>query len=117
MQVTLTLPNLHRYQNWVANNSSRWNILCCGRRFGKTTLGIELLLDPALDGFPTAWFAPNYKLLKEAWRELKRVASPIIKDKSESEHRIELLTKGVIEFWSLDNADSVARGRKYKRAM
>lgn len=117
MQMTLTLPRLHRYQSWVKSNASRWNILCCGRRFGKTTLGIELLLDPALDGFPTAWFAPNYKLLKEAWRELKRVAGPAIKDKSESEHRIELLTKGVIEFWSLDNADSVARGRKYKRAM
>ena len=88
--------------------------MACGRRFGKTTLGVHRLLGPALAGYPVGWFAPKYKYLLEAWREFKRVLRPVIRRKDETEKRIELIGGGVLEFWSLQDEDA-GRSRKYKR--
>lgn len=96
-------------------------MVCCGRRWGKTFLAEELLLDPdgnngALAGHPVAYLAPTNKMLLEVWRTLLNTLDPIILKKSEIEHRIELYGGGIIDFWSLDDPDS-CRGRKYKRAV
>ncbi len=120
-EVSLTLNDLHEGQLQVLNDSKRFNVLCCGRRWGKTTLAEELLLDPdggngALTGKPVAYLAPTNKMLLEVWRTLLDTLEPIIAKKSEVEHRIELYGGGIIDFWSLDDPDS-CRGRKYKRAV
>lgn len=52
----------------------------------------------------------------EVWRAIISTCRPIIRAKNEQEKRLELITGGVIDFWSLDNIDS-ARGRKYKRVI
>jgi len=36
---TLTLPKPHAGQQQVIDGSKRFNVLCCGRRWGKTELG------------------------------------------------------------------------------
>ena len=87
-----------------------------GRRFGKTTYGLHRLIRPALDGFPVAWFAPSYKYLTEAWREFERALKPVVVRKNATEHRIELVTGGSIDFWSLKDEDA-GRSRKYKRVV
>lgn len=74
------------------------------------------MVDPALEGLPSAYYAPSYPFLTETWREVKRSVSGIIKDKSETEKRIELITGGVIKFWSLDDVDT-SRGQKYRRVV
>lgn len=76
----------------------------------------ELMLRPALDGYPVGYFAPTYKLLGETWRALARIARPISKGMNASDHRIELLTGGVIEMWTLEDPNA-GRSRKYKRAI
>lgn len=86
----------------------------CGRRFGKTVLCQDLVIDPALEGYPVAWFAPTYKLLAEPWREIRRTLKPITRSSNATEKRIELITGGSIDMWSLDDQDA-ARGYKYKR--
>lgn len=53
-------------------------------------------------------------MLIEVWREAVRTFAPITERRSAQEHRLEFMTGGVLEFWSLDNPDS-ARGRKYRR--
>jgi len=53
-------------------------------------------------------------MLLEVWREAVRILKPITSRVSASDHRIENIAGGVLEFWSLDNPD-VARGRKYRR--
>jgi len=88
----------------------------CGRRFGKTALGIHEIERAAIAGYPVAWFAPGYKYALEVWRELIQTLGPIAKRVSEQEKRIELMTGGVIEIWTLDTQDP-ARGRKYKLAV
>jgi predicted phage terminase large subunit-like protein len=86
-----------------------------GRRFGKTYLGINLLLEPALQGYPVAWFAPVYRSIAEVWRLFLYYLAPAIASKNAQEKRIELYTGGVIEFWSLDKSPDLVRGRAYKR--
>jgi Terminase large subunit, T4likevirus-type, N-terminal/Terminase RNaseH-like domain len=85
-----------------------------GRRWGKTKLGINRLTGPALDGKPVAWFSPSYRMLVEVWREIRQTLKPVIAHTNVQDRRIELITGGVLEFWSLDSPD-VARGRKYRR--
>src|SRR5580704_11870017 len=70
------------------------------------------LVVPALQGKPVAWFAPNYRLLAEVWRELQRMLEPVIVQANQQERRLELHGGGVIEMWSLDSPDS-GRGRAY----
>lgn len=96
----------------------RFNALMCGRRFGKTALGVDLASNAALDGLAVAWFAPSYKLLDEVWRELVHRLGhlPGVK-KNEQQKWMQLPTGGVIEAWTLEAGDDVARGRSYDRAI
>ncbi len=114
--LTIKLDAPHLGQQRVIEEAKRFNVLSCGRRFGKTKFGIDRVIHPALQGYPTAWFAPTYRNLAEVWLELVRVLKPIAAKTNASEHRIELITNGVIECWSLEKAD-IIRGRKYKRAI
>ena len=112
----IVVPRLHAAQAAVVAHSSRFNVLCAGRRWGKSSLGIERSLDPLLDGQPVGWFAPTYKLLDEFWRLLSRLYGPLTTTRSEHQHRLELVTGGVLEMWSLENPDA-ARGRHYSRVI
>ena len=112
--ININLPRRHDAQKRIVKEASRFNVVNCGRRFGKTVLGMDLVIDPALDGFPCAWFAPSYKLLAEPWREIRRILKPITKRSNATEKRIELVTGGSVDMWSLDDQDA-ARGYKYKR--
>jgi hypothetical protein len=109
---TLTLPKPHPAQQQVIDAAKRFNVLCCGRKFGKTELGMDRLIHPALQGKPVAWFSPTYRTLADVFRELQRRLRPIVRDASQVERRIELRGGGVIEAWSLDNSDA-GRGRGY----
>lgn len=112
--LTLTLPKRHAGQETVAQEARRFNSLACGRRFGKSTFGIDRCVTPDVLPYPVGWFSPTYKMLLEVWREAVRLLKPIASRISVSDHRIENIAGGVLEFWSLDNPD-VARGRKYRR--
>lgn len=84
----------------------------CGRRWGKSACGIREICDVALEGKPAGWFAPSYKLALEAWREIVDRLAPVTARVSEQDKRLELVTGGIIEVWTLDTPDP-ARGRKY----
>jgi hypothetical protein len=100
----------------MRQDGARFGVIMCGRRWGKTTDAIEWLADGAIDGEPCAWMAPTYKMLAEAWRELVARLRPVASKVNEQEKRIELLTGGTIECWTMDTADP-GRGRKYKRVV
>lgn len=68
------------------------------------------------EGYPVSYMTPTVKMLEETWRGVKTLLGPAITAKNEVQHRIELVTGGSIEFWSLDNPDS-PRGRKYKKVV
>jgi hypothetical protein len=112
--LTISLPRPHVAQRQVIAEARRFNVVNCGRRWGKSTLGIDRAIGPMMDAQPVGWFSPTYKMLSDVWRIAKRILKPITRHVSEQDKRIELITGGVIEFWSLDTPD-VARGRKYAR--
>jgi len=100
----------------VIREQARFNVLTCGRRWGKTRLGIDRLIHPALQGQPVAFFAPTYKMMSDVWRELYNTVQPVTQRVSSQEHRLELITGGIIDMWSLDTPDA-PRGRKYQRVV
>ena len=110
----LRLNEPHPAGKEIIANAKRFNVLVCGRRFGKTMLGIDRLVQ-VMD-YPCAWFSPIYRDMLEVWREAVEIYKPITKRVSVSDRRIELTTGGVVEFWSLENEDA-GRGRKYKRVI
>lgn len=115
-ELVVRLRPRHAAQAQIVREAKRFNVLQCGRRFGKTTLGVDLDLDVALEGLPVGWFAPTYKLLDEAWRDVQRAAREVIVATDRQQRRLEFVGGGVLEFWSLDHPDP-GRGRKYARVV
>lgn len=114
-RIEINLPALHPAQRTIKRDARRFNALRCGRRFGKNVLLQDVLIYPAIKhGGIVGWFAPIYDDLMDDWRIITHTLDPIVKHKDGSEHRIELITGGVIEMWSLHDQES-GRGHKYHR--
>lgn len=111
----IVLNEPHEAQQKVLDEAKRFNVLSCGRRWGKSALSVNLLCETALDGYPAGYFAPTYKLLDGTFNECLAALEPVIKRKNDHQF-IELITGGKIEFWSLEN-ELAGRSRKYKRAI
>lgn len=111
---TVKMPRLHPGQKEIEQSPARFKTLACGRRFGKTTLAESELSHRAIKGLYTAYFAPSYKMTTQTFRELSWLLRDVTTKANKNEGRIELLTGGWIDFWSLStmSAESV-RGRKY----
>lgn len=72
---------------------------------------MEVLIGILLAQKPAAWFAPTYRLLKDAWSQIKQTLEPVTVRSLEAE-RLEVIGGGVLECWSLDKPDA-GRGRAY----
>jgi hypothetical protein len=80
-------------------------------------MGTNLVSETAVEeALPVCWFAPEYKTLTPMWDWFVDRLKLITVSKSEQEHQIKLITGGLLEMWTLENADG-ARGRKYKRVI
>ncbi len=98
-------------QRQVADNKSRFRILCTGRRFGKTTLAIRELCYNAREPNKVCWYvAPSYRQAKQiAWVKLKQILKDLrwIRKVNEAELTIELKNKSRICLRGADNKDSL----------
>jgi PBSX family phage terminase large subunit len=84
---------LHQNQNIIASDIHRFRVCVNGRRWGKTTLGVEEIKGKAL-ARPNhiAYIAPTYQQARDiAWEMLKKELQPIIISVNES--RLELKVK------------------------
>jgi hypothetical protein len=119
--IEIQLHTLHPGQRRVLDHPARFKIVRCGRRYGKTALGIYRACRRALEGKKVGWFAPTNKYALEAWREIVRRLRPMADlpggRVSEQEKRIELPNGGLVEVWSFDANDDPARGRSYDDAI
>lgn len=111
----ILLPKPHENQQKLLDEAKRFNVVCCGRRWGKTKLSVRLLAKPAIEANPVGYFTPTYKLLTETYKEVAKRLEPMIV-KSNQNQFIELINGGIIDFWTLEN-DYAGRGRKYKIAI
>lgn len=115
-EIVVNLREPHPAQAQVLAEAKRFNVLQCGRRFGKTALGVDLLVNAALDGQPVGWFAPTYKILDEAWRDIMAALRDVPRTVDKQQRRIQLCTGGSVEAWTLDHQDP-ARSRFYALAI
>ena len=114
-QSEILVPTPHSGQQKLLSEAKRFNVVCCGRRWGKTKLSVRLLVKPAAMGKPVGYFTPTYKLLTETYKEVISRLEPIVKASNQNQF-IELVNGGVVDFWTLEN-DYAGRGRKYIRAI
>lgn len=74
LEINPIFPPLHDAQQAVADSDARWKILCAGRRFGKSRLGVQLCLEVALQGKRAWWVAPTYTIARVGWRDIQESA-------------------------------------------
>ncbi|MCK9370770.1 terminase family protein [Candidatus Dojkabacteria bacterium] len=87
---------LHQAQKEIAIDKHRFRVLCCGRRFGKTTLAVEEIKGKALyrPEARIAYIATTYQQARDiAWQMLKKELNPIIKNINESRLELEVMDK------------------------
>jgi hypothetical protein len=111
-EVIIRLPRHHSAQSQLDREASRFNVVNCGRRFGKTKYLLRRACMAALQGKSYGWFAPNYKYLLGPMKEIVSILSPVTSSKNLTDKRIELKTGGVIDFWTCDDPDA-GRSRAY----
>lgn len=106
--LSITLPALHIGQRRVAEDTSRFRVLACGRRWGKTRLGSALCVQTALNGGRAWWVAPSYPVATVGWRLIRRLAGQIPGAELRQVDRMAILPGGgEIQVRSADNPDSL----------
>lgn len=98
----------HPGQAAVHNHPARFKVLDCGRRWGKTRLGVMECMDVAARGGRAWWVAPSYKMSEVGWRPLRRLAGQIPgADVHKVDRQIMLPNGGEVMVRSADNPDSL----------
>lgn len=121
----LTLHNFtpHTGQQRIIEGAAMRNVACMGRRFGKTHLMTEIIINGRLRGAlgagkPTAWYAPNDSYFQNVFKGIARQYGSVIKRAVSSPRPyIEFKTGGSIDFWTLENFMSCGRGNFYARVV
>jgi len=96
---------------------SRFKLLACGRRWGKTAVGLIAVIEGhgstrgryrgALSGGRIWWVVPSYPHASEVWRNLKQATRDAAVTINEVERRVELPGGGSVTIKSGDNPDSL----------
>lgn len=117
-EVEIVLPELHPAQQTIVENRRAYNVLPCGRRFGKTEILKDRIGEFLLDGKFVGLFYPQNRTGGELWRWTVNTFEAMTKDKHEGNKRIELINGGILEQWSLKPTTAhSSRGRKYHLAL
>lgn len=127
----LTLPdfNPHPGQRAILANRRPRTIIRAGRRWGKTHLLIDIILNQpggalggkdghGRKGLPTAWYAPNDAYFARVFQDIAMQYQPVIrKATSQPRPTIEFVNGGRVDFWTLENPMKCGRGNHYARVV
>lgn len=105
----IELPSPHINQKKILECDSRFIVVMCGRRFGKSELSQILAISEAIKGGQVAYITPTYKLAK-AFFERLTAALPF--KNNISNLKIYCPNNGSIEFYTGERLDNL-RGRKF----
>jgi len=68
MEYSIELPPLYQLQQQIADDPTRFKVVACGRRFGKTMMCVEIAFLKAFEGKRVWWVAHNYSTAGIAFR-------------------------------------------------
>lgn len=116
--LSVTPPPLHKAQAAIVHSPARFKVVCCGRRFGKTMLGVftavfgnrEGTIKGALQGKRIWWVAPSYKEALEGWSYLQRLVVQLPKSiatTSTTELMVKFAGGGSVQVRTGDDPDSL----------
>lgn len=97
----------HINQKPILNSQSRFIVVMCGRRFGKSELCQIKLVKSAIKGQQIAYITPTYKLAKQFYEKLGSALPYPKKDL-----KIYFPNGGMVEFFTGERLDNL-RGRKF----
>lgn len=98
---------LHPGQRSVYEDDTRFRVVACGRRWGKTELGKRLVIDEIFRGGHVWWVSPTFGMADTVWRELKSLLHGRWIDKSEQQRRISISGGGIVEVKSGHDPDAL----------
>jgi predicted phage terminase large subunit-like protein len=106
---------LHEKQYEIFENYNRFNVIRCGRRFGKSYLAFALALESMLgeDGCHVLYTAPSYQDLKKRYRDAKKLFIPLGAICKEGEIK---LKNSYLEFSGVWRSETI-RGNSYQRVI
>jgi hypothetical protein len=105
----IELPNPHINQKRILDSQSRFRVVMCGRRFGKSELSQIEIITNALLGKNVAYITPTYQLARVFFERLTQ-AVPFQSNKSEL--TIKFPNGGSVDFFTGERLDNL-RGRKF----
>jgi len=102
------LPALLPGQQAVFDHPARFQVAACGRRWGKTRLGVAACVAVALQGGDAWWVGPTYPVASIGWRMLRTLCLQLPGvELREGDRRALLPTGGSIEVRSASDPDSL----------
>jgi terminase large subunit-like protein len=107
MPLALPLPEPHANQVVILDSTTRFRVVVCGRRFGKTVLGEHAILTRVIRDHDACWWlAPTYDMADHVWRDLKAAVRPVPGVQiSESDLRIDFPKGGWLAIHSTHTPD------------
>lgn len=92
-------------QRAIACDRARFKVVACGRRWGKTTLGLIMAIQSARQGRRVWWVAPTIGLAFPVWQAMKDALHAEWQHKLEEEHYIKLSSGGSLTVKSTEDPD------------
>lgn len=105
----IEIPELHDNQQSIYDCKSRFRVVMCGRRFGKSELANYEIIFEAIEGRRVAYITPTYQLAKAFFDQLIKIL-PFENNKSELIVRFP--NDGSVQFFTGERLDNL-RGRPF----
>lgn len=113
-EVTIKLKQLHEAQKTVYQSQSRFTVLGCGRRFGKTDLAIDKMINAILDNpKPYFYLVPTHSDMLDVWDRFLEIARPVVLKDSVGDRRIRFVNGAMLWFFAGGDAVDRMRGKAY----
>lgn len=110
---TLYLPQLRPDQYEIAKHPAKIKCVCCGRRWGKSVMGGDLVVLTAHQGGRVAWVTPTYKNGRPLWRWIEQTVRGINGIQvNRSDRVVTFPSGGFLAMYSGDSPDSI-RGENF----
>ena len=111
MQITLFTPHLGQKKiiDGFADSEHKFCSVACGRQFGKSLLGQNLMLYWLLSNpkQKAGWVSPIFSQAKKVFNELENASNKIIKSSNKADLTITFINGSTIQFLGAERYDSI----------